>query len=176
MGFAVLAFPIVIWLMLSVKVLNEYERGVVFRLGNLRPQPLGPGLVFVFFPLDRMVRGGLRTVVLDVPPFGQVLSCHATPRSDAEIFTRLTSADRLLPMFESVQAALVVCGHTHMQFDRTAERIRDTDYPQAHDFAARNVLQPPSESEMLELFSRTELKENDTSRPPGGALGRQGGA
>ena len=43
MGFALLAFPIVIWLMLSVKILNEYERGVVFRLGNLRPQPIGPG-------------------------------------------------------------------------------------------------------------------------------------
>ena len=58
MGFAVGAFLIVLWLMLSIKVLNEYERGVVFRLGKLQPKPLGPGLVFVFFPIDRMVRVG----------------------------------------------------------------------------------------------------------------------
>ena len=65
MEYGVIAFLFVFWLLLSVKVLNEYERGVVFRLGKLLPVPKGPGLVVVAFPIDRMVRVSLRTVVLE---------------------------------------------------------------------------------------------------------------
>lgn len=50
--------------------------------------------------------------------------CHATPRSDTEIFTRLTPEEFLRPVFADVDAALVVCGHTHMQFDRTIGSTR----------------------------------------------------
>jgi regulator of protease activity HflC (stomatin/prohibitin superfamily) len=59
---------IVIYLAKCINVLNEYERGVVFRLGRLLPQPKGPGLVLIFWPIDRMVRVSLRIVTLDVPP------------------------------------------------------------------------------------------------------------
>jgi putative phosphoesterase len=141
-----------------------------------------------------------KTVTLHIDGAGEVLFCHATPRNDTEIFTRLTAEDRLLPVFDSVNASMVVCGHSHMQFDRTigrvrvvnagsvgmpfgtpgadwlllgpdvelrhtsydlaraADRIRATGYPQAEEFAARNVLQPPTEDAMLQAFSRTELK------------------
>jgi putative phosphoesterase len=64
------------------------------------------------------------TVAVQVPDLGDVLFCHATPRNDTEIFTRLTPEERLLPVFEGVEASLVVCGHTHMQFDRAVGRIR----------------------------------------------------
>jgi predicted phosphodiesterase len=55
---------------------------------------------------------------LEVDGLGEALFCHSTPRSETEIFTRLTPEDRLLPLFEGLQAAVVVCGHTHMQFQR----------------------------------------------------------
>jgi putative phosphoesterase len=55
---------------------------------------------------------------------GEVLFCHATPRSDVELFTRLTAEERLFDLFEGVAASIVVCGHTHMQFDRTVRGIR----------------------------------------------------
>jgi predicted phosphodiesterase len=55
---------------------------------------------------------------------GEVLFCHATPRSDVEIFTRLTAEERLAAAFEDVVTPLVVCGHTHMQFDRTVGGVR----------------------------------------------------
>jgi predicted phosphodiesterase len=55
---------------------------------------------------------------------GEVLFCHATPRSDVEIFTRLTAEERLADAFEDVVAPIVVCGHTHMQFDRTVGGVR----------------------------------------------------
>jgi predicted phosphodiesterase len=55
---------------------------------------------------------------------GEVLFCHATPRNDTEVFTRLTPEDRLVPVFDRLDVAVVVCGHTHMQFDRTVGRAR----------------------------------------------------
>jgi len=149
---------------------------------------------------EQLIAGWPKTLRVQILGLGEVLFCHATPRSDTEVFTRLTSEDRLLPVFEGLKVPVVVCGHTHMQFDRmigrirvlnagsvgmpfgepgaywlllgsiaqlrhtpydlakAAERIRATTYPQAEDFAARNVLQPPSEGETLEAFTRVEVK------------------
>jgi regulator of protease activity HflC (stomatin/prohibitin superfamily) len=59
---------IVLYLLNCIKVLREYERGVIFRLGRVLPQPKGPGLIFVFAPIDRMLRVSLRLVTLDIPP------------------------------------------------------------------------------------------------------------
>jgi predicted phosphodiesterase len=59
-----------------------------------------------------------KTLRLEVGGLGEVLFCHSTPRSETEIFTRLTPEDRLVPLFDGLQVPLVVCGHTHMQFDR----------------------------------------------------------
>ena len=65
-----------------------------------------------------------KTLCLDLPGLGKVLFCHATPRNENECFTRLTPESQLLPVFAGVSAALVVCGHTHMQFDRQVARVR----------------------------------------------------
>jgi len=64
------------------------------------------------------------TVTLDIDGVGEVLFCHGTPRDDNEIFTRLTPEARLAPAFAGVSATVVVCGHTHMQFDRTVAGTR----------------------------------------------------
>jgi putative phosphoesterase len=148
----------------------------------------------------RLIASWPATCRVEIRGLGDVLFCHATPRNDTECFTRLTPEDRLWRVFEGLDVPVVVCGHTHMQFDRTigrirvvnagsvgmpfgdpgaywlllgpdvqlrqtsydlasaAKRIRDTSYPQALDFAARNVLNPPSEAEMLHVFARAELR------------------
>ena len=64
------------------------------------------------------------TVRLEIPDLGGVLFCHATPRNDTEIFTPATSEDRLIPVFAGVDASVVVCGHSHMQFDRIVGSLR----------------------------------------------------
>ena len=69
---------IIAWLLNSLKILREYERGVVFRLGRLLPQAKGPGLIFVFWPIDKIVKVPLRTVTLDV--FLKTLSPGTTYR------------------------------------------------------------------------------------------------
>ena len=64
------------------------------------------------------------TVTMDIDGVGRVLFCHATPRNETEIFTRVTPEERLAPVFTDVDASLVVCGHTHMQFDRMVGPLR----------------------------------------------------
>jgi regulator of protease activity HflC (stomatin/prohibitin superfamily) len=80
---------VVFWLLLSVKVLNEYERGVVFRLGKLLPQAKGPGLIIVAWPIDRMVRVSLRTVVLDVPPQDVITRDNVSVKVNAVLYFRV---------------------------------------------------------------------------------------
>jgi regulator of protease activity HflC (stomatin/prohibitin superfamily) len=88
-GVAFGAFVIGFWLLLSVKVLNEYERGVVFRLGSLLPKPKGPGLTLVAWPIDRMVRVTLRTVVLDVPPQDVITRDNVSVKVNAVVYFRV---------------------------------------------------------------------------------------
>jgi putative phosphoesterase len=64
------------------------------------------------------------TLQVSVDGLGTVLFCHATPRNDTEIFTRQTAEERLVPLFEGLNVPVVLCGHTHMQFDRRIGRTR----------------------------------------------------
>ena len=73
---------------------------------------------------EARIAGWPETLRLDIPELGRVLFCHATPRNDTEIFTRLTPEERLLPIFGAGEERLVVCGHTHMQFDRMVGDVR----------------------------------------------------
>ena len=81
-----------IWFVSAIKVLAEYERGVVFRLGRLLESPKGPGLIFVFWPIDRMVRVSLRTVVLDVPPQDVITRDNVTVNVNAVVYFRVLEA------------------------------------------------------------------------------------
>ena len=78
-----------LYLISSIKILAEYERGVIFRLGKLLPQPKGPGLILVFAPIDRMVRVGLRTVVLDVPPQDVITRDNVSVKVNAVVYFRV---------------------------------------------------------------------------------------
>jgi regulator of protease activity HflC (stomatin/prohibitin superfamily) len=79
----------VFWLLLSVKILNEYERGVVFRLGKVLPHAKGPGLIIVAWPIDRMVRVSLRTIVLDIPPQDVITRDNVTVKVNAVVYFRV---------------------------------------------------------------------------------------
>ena len=80
---------VVIYLMSSIKILREYERGVIFRLGRLLPQPKGPGLILVFAPLDRIVRVSLRVDTLEVPAQDVVTRDNVTVKVNAVIYFRV---------------------------------------------------------------------------------------
>jgi regulator of protease activity HflC (stomatin/prohibitin superfamily) len=80
---------VVIYLLSSIKILREYERGVIFRLGRVLPQPKGPGLILVFAPLDRIVRVSLRVDTLEVPPQDVVTRDNVTVKVNAVIYFRV---------------------------------------------------------------------------------------
>jgi regulator of protease activity HflC (stomatin/prohibitin superfamily) len=79
----------VLYLLTSIKILAEYERGVIFRLGKLQAQPKGPGIILVLVPIDRMVRVSLRTVVLDVPPQDIITRDNVSVKVNAVVFFRV---------------------------------------------------------------------------------------
>jgi putative phosphoesterase len=64
------------------------------------------------------------SVKVDIDPLGEVLFCHAVPQNNTDIFTKLTPEEKLIPVFKDVTANIVVCGHTHMQFDRNIGNLR----------------------------------------------------
>ena len=99
--FLILGIIVVLYLISSIKILNEYERGVVFRLGKLLPQPKGPGLVLVFSPIDRMVRVSLRTVVLDVPPQDIITRDNVSVKVNAVVYFRVMDPRRAIVEVEN---------------------------------------------------------------------------
>ena len=147
-----------------------------------------------------ILRGWPKTLCLEIDGLGEVVFCHGTPRDENEIFTRKTPENVAVRAFAEVTAAVVVCGHTHMQFDRTigeirvvnagsvgmpfgepgadwlllgpdvelrhtnydltraADRVRGTDYPQAEEFAEKNILHPPTAAEMENLFTEHGMR------------------
>lgn len=89
-----LVLILVLYFLSSVKVLAEYERGVIFRLGRVLPEPKGPGLIFVFRPIDRMVRISLRLESLEVPAQDVVTKDNVTVKVNAVIFFRVIDPKR----------------------------------------------------------------------------------
>jgi regulator of protease activity HflC (stomatin/prohibitin superfamily) len=87
--FLVVVVMIAFYIFSSIKILAEYERGVIFRLGRLLPQAKGPGLILVFAPLDRMVRISLRIDTLEVPPQDVVTRDNVSVKVNAVIYFRV---------------------------------------------------------------------------------------
>jgi regulator of protease activity HflC (stomatin/prohibitin superfamily) len=87
--FLIFAAIVLIWLFNSIKILREYERAVIFRLGRVLPQPSGPGFIFVFSPFERMVRVSLRIDTLEVPAQDVVTRDNVTVKVNAVIYSRV---------------------------------------------------------------------------------------
>lgn len=85
---------IVLYLLSCIKVLKEYERGVIFRLGRLLPKPKGPGIIFVFKPIDKMVRISLRIIALDVPPQDIITKDNVSVKVNAVVYFRVLEANK----------------------------------------------------------------------------------
>ncbi len=90
----IVALVIALYLIASIKILAEYERGVIFRLGRVLPQPKGPGVILVFAPIDRMVRTSLRIEALEVPPQDVVTRDNVTVKVNAVIYFRVIDPTR----------------------------------------------------------------------------------
>jgi len=80
---------VALYILNSIKVLREYERGVIFRLGRVLHKPKGPGIILVFSPIDRMVRVSLRLVTMDIPPQDVITKDNVTVKVNAVLYFRV---------------------------------------------------------------------------------------
>ena len=93
------------YLISSIKILAEYERGVIFRLGKLLSQPKGPGVILVFAPIDSIVRVSLRTVVLDVPSQDVITRDNVSVKVNAVLYFRVMDPRRAIVEVENYMYA-----------------------------------------------------------------------
>jgi regulator of protease activity HflC (stomatin/prohibitin superfamily) len=100
-----LVLIVAVYLISSIKILAEYERGVIFRLGKLLPQPKGPGIILVFAPIDRIVRVSLRTVALEVPPQDVITRDNVSVKVSAVLYYRVVDPRRAIVEVENYQYA-----------------------------------------------------------------------
>ncbi|GAB4319589.1 MAG: slipin family protein [Candidatus Sumerlaeia bacterium] len=95
-GIGIIVLMVVLYLLSCIKILKEYERGVIFRLGRILPQPKGPGLIFVLAPIDRMIRVPLRTIVMDVPPQDVITRDNVSVKVNAVAYFRVVDPIRAI--------------------------------------------------------------------------------
>ena len=101
----IVAVVVGFYLLSSIKILNEYERGVIFRLGKLLSSPKGPGIIFVFAPIDRMARVSLRTIVMDVPPQDIITRDNVSVKVNAVVYFRVMDPRKAIVEVESYHYA-----------------------------------------------------------------------
>lgn len=101
----VVLIVVLLYLANSVKILNEYERAVIFRLGKLYPRSKGPGVILVFAPIDRMVRVSLRTIVMDVPPQDVITKDNVSVKVNAVVYFRVMDPQRSVVEVENFHYA-----------------------------------------------------------------------
>jgi regulator of protease activity HflC (stomatin/prohibitin superfamily) len=101
----VVVFLVVLYVISAVKVLREYERGIVFRLGRLTSAPKGPGLFFLIPIVDRMVRVDLRTITLNIPPQEVITKDNVPARVNAVAYFRIVAPQDAIVQVENFMVA-----------------------------------------------------------------------
>jgi len=102
---AVVAFLLILFLFQAIKVAREYERGIVFRLGRLMPEPRGPGLFLLIPVIDRMVKVDLRTVTLTIPPQEVITKDNVPVRVNAVAYFRIVEPKAAIVQVENFMVA-----------------------------------------------------------------------
>jgi len=102
---AVVVFLLVLFLISALKVIREYERAIVFRLGRLYPEPKGPGLFFLIPVVDRMVKVDLRTITLNIPPQEVITKDNVPVRVNAVAYFRIVAPKDAIVQVENFMVA-----------------------------------------------------------------------
>jgi regulator of protease activity HflC (stomatin/prohibitin superfamily) len=102
---AALLFVVVLFLFSAIKVAREYERGIIFRLGRLLPEPKGPGLFILIPVVDRMVKVDLRTITLNVPPQEVITKDNVPVRVNAVAYFRIVEPKNAIVQVENYMVA-----------------------------------------------------------------------
>ena len=101
----IIGIVVAFYLLSSIKIINEYERAVVFRLGKLLPHPKGPGVILIFAPIDKMARVSLRTIVMDVPSQDVITRDNVSVKVNAVVYFRVMDPRKAIVEVESYHYA-----------------------------------------------------------------------
>jgi regulator of protease activity HflC (stomatin/prohibitin superfamily) len=112
-GVAVIIF--VLWIAACLNVLREYERGVIFRLGRLQRPDKGPGLIFILWPIDKIIKVSLRTVAWDVPPQDVITRDNVSLKVNAVVYFRVISAQQAFVELENYRYAIEQLAQTTLR-------------------------------------------------------------
>jgi regulator of protease activity HflC (stomatin/prohibitin superfamily) len=113
--FAFLVFLLLVWFARCVNILREYDRAVVFRLGRLREQDRGPGLVLILWPIDTLVRVSLRVVTWEIPPQDIITSDNVSLKVNAVVYFRVVSATKAIVEVEDYRFAVEQASQTALR-------------------------------------------------------------
>ncbi|HEX9415860.1 MAG TPA: SPFH domain-containing protein [Gaiellaceae bacterium] len=111
----VLVFLVVLFLMSAIKVAREYERGIIFRLGRLLPEPKGPGLFLLIPIVDRMVKVDLRTITLNIPPQEVITKDNVPARVNAVAYFRIVEPKAAIVQVENFMVATLQIAQTTLR-------------------------------------------------------------
>jgi regulator of protease activity HflC (stomatin/prohibitin superfamily) len=112
---AVVAFLVVLFALSAIKVAREYERGIVFRLGRLLPEPKGPGIFLLIPIVDRMVKVDLRTITLNIPPQEVITKDNVPARVNAVAYFRIVAPQDAIVQVENFMAATLQIAQTTLR-------------------------------------------------------------
>src|SRR5512147_2910262 len=104
-AFIVILFIVLLFLFAAVKIAREYERGIIFRLGRLLPEPKGPGLFLLIPIVDRMVKVDLRTITLNIPPQDVITKDNVPVRVNAVAYFRIVAPKDAIVQVENFMVA-----------------------------------------------------------------------
>jgi len=115
MGYIVVVVIIFLWVSGCLNVLREYERAVIFRLGRLQKPDKGPGLIFILWPIDKLVRVSLRVVAWDMPPQDIITRDNVSLKVNAVVYFRVISAQQAFVELENYRYAVEQLAQTTLR-------------------------------------------------------------
>ncbi len=104
-----------VYLLTCIRIVNEYERAVIFRLGRVLSKPKGPGIIFVFWPFDREVRVGLRVVTLDIPPQDIITKDNVSAKINAVTYYKVSDPTKAIVEVEHYNYAVSQMAQTTLR-------------------------------------------------------------
>jgi len=115
MAYIVVAVIILLWVSTCLNVMREYERAVIFRLGRLQKPDKGPGLIFILWPIDKLVRVSLRVVAWDMPPQDIITRDNVSLKVNAVVYFRVMSAQQAFVELENYRYAVEQLAQTTLR-------------------------------------------------------------
>jgi regulator of protease activity HflC (stomatin/prohibitin superfamily) len=111
----VIVFIVLIWIIKSLNILREYERAVVFRLGRVIARDKGPGVIFIWWPIDKMVKVSLRTITWDIPPQDIITRDNVSLKVSAVVYFRVMNATQAIVEVENFRYAVEQAAQTGLR-------------------------------------------------------------